>query len=178
MFSSIRSINPFIHLLFLWFFVQYQLAIFLVTAVRPSSLVTNSKCPICSLHFSDRFHHCFLVNRCIAICNVHCFLSFTFYATIATLLCFYIFLNHYFYITPISFYCLLPMGEFVCSNLTWRQSGLIMLTRSTIMGAGCAGAMGLHVAKEYYYDRTDKTRSIWRETFKILLPVLSVIRHD
>jgi hypothetical protein len=177
-FSTITPVNPFIFLSFTWCFMQYQLAIFLVTAIRPSSLITTSKCPICLLHFSDRFHHCFLVNRCIAICNVHCFLAFTFYATIATLMCFFIFLNQYFYVTPVSFSCLLPMGELFCSNLTWKQSGLVMLTRSTLMSAGSAGAMGFHVAKEFYYDRTDKSRSIWREIFKILLPALSVIRYD
>ncbi len=176
--SSITSLNPFLYLLLIWFFIQYQLAIFLVSSIRPSSLTTNSKCPICLLHFSDRFHHCFLVNRCVAVCNVHCFLSFTFYATIATLICFFIFLNEFFYVKPISFYCLLPMGEFVCHSLTWKQSGIVMLTRSTIMAAGCAGAMGLHVAKEFYYDKTDRSRSIWREIGKILLPALSVIRYD
>jgi len=53
-----------------------------------------------------------------------------------------------------------------------------MLTRSTIIAAGCAGAMGLHVAKEFYFDKTDRSRSIWREIFKILVPAFSVIRND
>ncbi len=175
---SITSLNSLIYFFIIWFFLQYQLAIFLVTAIHPSSLITNNKCPICLLNFSDRFHHCFLVNRCIAICNVHCFLSFTFYATISTLLCFFIFIKQFFYITPISFYCILPLGEFLCQNITWKQSGIIMLTRSTIIAAGCAGAMGLHVAKEFYYDKTDRSRTIWREIFKILLPAFSVIRND
>lgn len=74
--------------------------------------------------------------------------------------------------------CLLPLGEFLCSNLTWKQSGLVMLTRSTIMGAGAAGAMGLYVAKEFYYDQIDRSRSIWRELLKILFPALSVIRTN
>jgi hypothetical protein len=176
--SAITSLNPSIYFLLIWMFLQYQVAIFLVTAVRPSSTTSDSKCPICLLHFSDRFHHCFLVNRCIAICNVHCFLSFTFYATIATLICFFVFINQFFYVTPISLYCLIPMGEFVCQNLTWKQSGLIMLTRSTLMSAGCAGAIGLHVAKEFYYDKSNNSRTIPREIVKILLPALSIIRHD
>lgn len=164
----------------LWFFIQYQLAIFLCSAILPlsSSLVTSNKCPICLLHFSDRFHHCFLVNRCIAICNVHCFLSFTFYATIATILCFFVFVKEFFYVTPVSLYCLFPLGEFICQDITWKQSGFIMLTRSTLMAAGCAGAMGVHVAKEFYYDKTDRSRLIWREILKILLPAISVIRND
>jgi hypothetical protein len=174
---SIPSVSPLIRLLLAWFFVQYQLAIFLVSAIRPPSLTNNSKCPICSLYFSDRFHHCFLVNRCIAICNVHCFLSFTFYATIATLVCFFVFLNEFFYVRPVSFYCLLPLGEFLCASLTWKQSGLVMITRSTLMAAGCAGAMGLHVGKEFYYDQTDRSRSIGHELLKILLPALSLIRY-
>ncbi len=178
MFISLTSHHPLIYLLTTWFFIQYQLAIFLVSAILPSSSITNSKCPICSLHFSDRFHHCFLVNRCIAICNVHCFLAFTFYATITTLLSFYLFLKQYFSVPPIHLSCLLPLGEFFCHNLTWQQIGIVMLTRSTIMAAGCAGAMGLHVAKEFYYDKTDRSRRIWREIFKILLPALSVIRND
>lgn len=175
--SSITSINPFVRLLLTWFFVQYQLAIFLVSVTIPPSAIGSSKCPICLLHFSDRFHHCFLVNRCIAACNVHCFLSFTFYATIATLVCFFIFLNEFFYVTPVSCYCLLPFGEFLCHSLTWKQSGLVMLTRSTLMGAGCAGAMGLHVAKEFYYDKKGKSRTISSEICKILLPALSIIRR-
>jgi hypothetical protein len=175
---SITTLHPSTYLLMTWFFIQYQLAIFLVTAIHPSSLITNNKCPICLLHFSDRFHHCFLVNRCIAICNVHCFLAFTFYGTIATLLCFFIFLKQFFNVTLINYSCLFPLGEFFCHSLTWKQSGIVMLTRSTIMAAGCAGAMGLHVAKEFYYDKTDRSRRIWREIFKILLPAFSVIRND
>lgn len=176
---SRTSLDPRVYLMMTWIFVQYQLAIFLVTAVHPSSLTaTTNKCPICLLHFSDRFHHCFLVNRCIARCNVHCFLAFTFYATITTFLCFFIFLEQFFYVVPISSFCLLPMGEFLCSSLTWKQSGIVMLTRSTIMAAGCAGAMGLHVAKEFYYDHADRSRSLWREILKILLPAFSVIRND
>ncbi|CAF1648754.1 unnamed protein product, partial [Adineta ricciae] len=153
-----------------------QLAIYLVAAVRPMSDNSTSKCPICLLHFSDRFHHCFLVNRCIATCNVHCFLSFTFYATIATFICFFVFFRHFFYITPISSYCLLPMGEFFCSSLSWKQSGIVALTRSTLIGTGCAATMGLYVAKEFYYDKTDRSRMIGWEIVKILLPALSVIR--
>ncbi|CAF4627671.1 unnamed protein product [Rotaria sp. Silwood1] len=84
---------------------------------------------------------------------------------------------NFFYVKPISFYCLLPFGEFLCKNLTWKQSGLVMLTRSTIMAAGSAGVMGCYVAKEFYYDKTDKTRSLWREILKILLPALSIIRR-
>lgn len=80
---SLTSLHPIAYLLFLWFFLQYQLAIFLVSAIEPKSSTSNHKCPICLANFSDRFHHCFLVNRCVASCNVHCFLSFTFYATIA-----------------------------------------------------------------------------------------------
>ncbi|CAF0998425.1 unnamed protein product [Adineta steineri] len=159
-------------------FLQYQIAIFLVSSIRPPSLTATSKCPICLYHFSNRYHHCFFVNRCIATCNVHCFLSFTFYATISTLICFYIFLNQYFYVTSVSLYCLCPMGEFFCHSLTWKQSGMVMLTRSTLMSAGCAGAMGIHVAKEHYYDKTDRSRSIWLEIFKILLPAFSVIQCD
>ena len=176
---SNTTLNPFIYLLITWFFLQYQLAIFLVTAILPpsSSLSTTSKCPICSLHFSDRFHHCFLVNRCIAICNVHCFLAFTFYATLSTCWCFYIFLEQFFSVASMRLTCLLPLGEFLCSNLTWKQSGLVMLTRSTIMGAGAAGVMGVYVGKEFYYDQIDRSRSIWREIFKILFPVFSVIHH-
>lgn len=177
---SNTSLHPLVYLIITWFFLQYQLAIFLVTAIRPPlSTITNmSKCPICSLHFSDRFHHCFLVNRCIAICNVHCFLAFTFYATLATCWCFVIFLQEFFFMTSMRLTCLLPLGEFLCSNLTWKQSGLVMLTRSTIMGAGAAGAMGLYVAKEFYYDQIDRSRSIWRELLKILFPALSVIRTN
>ena len=162
----------------LWCFLQYQLAIFLVSSIRPLTLVTNNKCPICLLHFSERFHHCFVVNRCIAICNVHCFLAFTFYATIATLLCFIVFLQEYFYVTSISYSCLLPLGEFLCQSLTWKQSGMVMITRSAIMSAASAGVMGGHVAKEYYYDKTDQSRKFWREIFFILFPAFSVIRND
>ena len=80
--------------------------------------------------------------------------------------------------TPISFSCLLPLGEVLCRNLTWKESGIVMLTRSTIMAAGSAGGMGLYVAKEFYYDQTYPSRSIGREILKILLPALSVIRRD
>ena len=177
MLISLTSLHPFIYLLMTWFFIQYQVAIFLVGAIRPSSTITTSKCPICLLNFSDRFHHCFLVNRCIATCNVHCFLAFTFYATISTLLCFYVFLKEYFTEPSVHPSCLLPLGEFLCSSLTWRQSGIVALTRSTIMAAGCAGAMGLHVAKEFYH-KTDRSRKFGREIFKILLPAYSVIRND
>lgn len=178
MLSSITNLNSYLYLLLIWIFIQYQLAIFLVSSVLPSNLISNHKCPICLLHFSDRFHHCFLVNRCIALCNVYCFLSFTFYATISTFMCFFIFLNEYFYDPSISFYCLLPFGEFLCRNLTWIQSGIVMITRSTIMAAGCAGFMGLHVAKEYYYDKPpQRIYSIWAEIFKILLPAFSLIQR-
>ena len=174
--SSITSIDPFLYVILIWFFVQYQLAIFLVSAIRPSTLNLMNKCPICLLHFSDRFHHCFLVDRCIALCNVHCFLSFTFYATIATIICFFIFLNHFFYVIPISLYCLVPFGEFLCHSLTWKQSMHVMLTRSTIMAAGCAGFMGFHVAKEFYCNKTNRSRPVWHEILKILLPASSFIR--
>lgn len=176
---SLTSLQSWIYFSMLWFFLQYQLAIFLCSSIQPStSLITTNKCPICLIHFSDRFHHCFFVNRCIAACNVHCFLSFTFYATIATILCFYVFLQEFFYSTSVSLYCLLPLGEFICQNITWTQSGWIMLTRSTLIAAGCAGAMGLHIAKEFYYDKADRSRLIWKEILKILLPAFSVIRNE
>lgn len=177
MVTSIISSRPFVCSVFLWFFLQYQLAIYLVSAIRPKSSQTTHKCPICSLHFSDRFHHCFVVNRCIAICNVHCFLSFTFYASIATILAFLILFQEYFSVQIIPYSCLLPLGEVFCRNLTWKQSGIILITRSTLIATGCAGAMGIHVAKEFYVDKTDRTRRIWKEILQILLPAYSVIKN-
>lgn len=175
--TSIVTLHPFIFCLLLWFFLQYQLAIYLVSAIQPKSAQINHKCPICSLHFADRFHHCFVVNRCIAICNVHCFLSFTFYASIATILSFVILIREYFSVQIISYSCLVPLGEVFCRELTWKQSGIVLITRSTLIAAGCAGAMGLHVAKEFYIDKLDRRRQIWKEILQILLPAYSVIRR-
>jgi hypothetical protein len=170
--------NTYVYLLFIWFFLQYQLAIFLISAIRPKSSTTTKKCPICSIHFPRRFHHCFLVNRCISICNVHCFLSFTFYATLATLMCFLIFFHEFFRTSVIHTSCLFPLGEFACRNLTWTQRVLVMLTRSTLIAAGCASAMGIHVAKDFYSELSTHSRSVYREIMKILLPTLSVIRYE
>lgn len=175
--SSLTSLNYPLYVLLAWFFVQYQLAIFLVSAVRPRSTDLSSKCPICALHFSDRFHHCFFVNRCIAKCNVHCFLSFTFYATISTLTVFFVFLQHFIWADSVNSACLLPLGEFLCSQITWKQSGLIMLTRSALISAGAAGFMGFHVATELYRDHKDPSRSILFETMKILFPTISLIQY-
>ena len=179
LFSSVKLSNS-LNVLFIWIFAQYQLSIFLIGSIRPDEkLTTNHQCPICNLHFSDRFHHCFFVNRCVARCNVHCFLSFTFYATFSTLLCFCLFLNEFFYEKSISSMCLFPFGEFFCRNINWSEAALVLITRSTLISAGCAGAMGFHVAKEFYFDRTKfSRRSIFVELIKILLPAFSVIRND
>ena len=76
----------------------------------------------------------------------------------------------------IDLWYLFPFGEFFSWQLSFKDRGLIMLTRSALISAGCAGMMGVFVAKEFYVDRTDRSRSILSEMMKILFPVFSVLR--
>lgn len=173
--SILLTSNIHLGISLIWMFFQYQLSIFLIGSIHPSfdSLVKD-QCPICRLHFSKRFHHCFFVDRCIAPCNVHFFLSFTFYATVSTMICFFLFLDEYFSRTTIGYSCLLPFGELICHDLTWTQIGQISLTRSAIISAASAGFMGFYVAKEFYIDQYQSRRSFFSETIKIIFPIFSL----
>ena len=175
---SYSSLDRSVAIVLIWFFLQYQLAIFLLGAIRPELTFDSHKCPICSAHFPDRFHHCFFVNRCIAVCNVHCFLSFTFYATVSTLIAFQFLYVELFQSGQINRWYLFPFGEFFSWHLSLKDRGLVMLTRSALISAGCAGMMGFYVGKEFYIDRTDRSRSFFSEILRILFPVFSVIRFS
>lgn len=175
---SYSTLNRSIAVLLSWFFLQYHLAIFLLGAIRPPLTLDSHKCPICLSNFPDRFHHCFFVNRCIAVCNVHCFLSFTFYASVQTLIVFQFLFVELFQSDQINRWYLFPFGEFFSWNLSLKDRGLIMLTRSALISAGCAGMMGFYVGKEFYIDRTDRSRTFSSEILKILFPIFSVVRFS